>query len=941
MIPLASDLDAWKQNKAGGNGFVLSSLGMGEQGTGMVESAPFKVTALPLELAVRGWDGPLGKQGKNQVELIDAKTDEVLQTIAAPLSDRPVWVALDNQKLRNKQVYIRIVDGNTAAGYSWIGFDGFRMGQSGPVRMDDFDHAEFWTVKRAKPVVVTHYGVPFLKGGISVFKENGESSVALGCKAKTLLLLGMTNSNDIGVPGWYYPKDYSLRFFVGDRLGEIRIEYADGQTGIYPLVLGDNLWWGKRFHEFPEPFLKDAGKGRRLASLLHLCGVSPTSEEPYVAAINPRNVAIKRLVFVDAKDKDGMPVVTALTIDPEEGNLPKKMLQSEGVFSTEALELIAKKASVPASRSSADRIEAVQNLLYTTTANLPKHLDVDIPDGYTGPMVRFGGDISAEILANVFYHNLHQMSQKVGDEGMYHTSTIGAASFGHYCGFGTYGLGAGTYSKQVWSRDMGRAIQELIALGKLDDAKRCADYSFDKANLWTTRNDDLVKIDGQKIPPHWCRNITDPRTTNNMGCFENDGHGLTMLFIYNLWRRLPDGERKQWLEDRWVDVKAAGDWIEWQFDHPQLSKAKNGILFADSECAFGYGNTTQGYSVYADVACMEALLGFSDMARSIGKTGVATQWQKRAHKMRAAILESYVINDGRHPPVWTLRHAGWAFQSSVLGPLILQVDRRGFLPDPDDKFHGITESSYLRLLGKWRGESPDHYDPYWHDETDRRFLSREGLRNPPFGSYGAAMGYGQGFVTQAALLLDRMDEAGEMLKWTARNIYYADYEPYIVPEGVEVHPTGKYWFRTGDLGNGVQQAEIMKVLRLVIGVDDTDSARLKVLPRMPKGWNRISIDEYPAWIQTGSGITQVNLEYVLERNESGMTFDLSADIPLTGGIAVRLGPFEKKSECSRITLNGKRLQARSEKSGDSFWVTAETDSIMKFYRVKVLSSFGN
>ena len=743
---------------------------------------------------------------------------------------------------------------------------------------------------------------------------------------------------DFGVPGWWYPKDYAMRFFVGDQLGEIRIEYADGQAEVYPLVLGDNLWWGKRFHQYPEPFLTDVKKAEKLAELLQLHGVVPTSAGPYVAAINPRDVPIDKIVFVDAKDKAGVPVVTALSVNELVGVIPENGFPSDGEFPSEIRELVANKAMKPVGGASEGRLDELRDILYTTTGNMPNQLDVDIPAGYEGPKVAFAGDITASILANVFYHNLHQMSNKVNADGMYHTSTIGAASFGGYTGFGTYTEGEGTYSSQVWSRDLGRAIQELVAFGKMDDAKRCVDYCFDTARLWETRTDDLVKIDGQKVPPHWCRNILDPRTQFNMGCFENDGHGLTMLFIYNVWRRLPDGERREWLLERWPDVKLAGDWIEWQFDNPQLSNAKNGLLYADSECAFGYGNSTQGYSVYADFACMEALLGFAEMAQSIGKRTEASQWRTRAGKMRSAIAENYIVSDGGHPAVWTLKHAGWAFQSALLGPLILQTDRRGLLPDPDDNFHGITEASYLRLLGKWRGESPDHYDPYWHDETDKQFLSKAGLQNPPFGSYGVAMGYGQGFVTQAALLLDRMDEAGEMLKWTARNIYYADYEPYIVPEGVEVHPSGKYWFRTGDLGNGVQQAEIMKVLRLVIGVDDMDPARLRILPRMPKGWTRISIDEYPAWIQTGRGITQVSLEYNLERNESGMAFDLSTDIPLAGGMAVRLGPFEKKSDCSRVTLNGKKLQARPEKSGDSYWITAKTDSALDAYRIRVHSS---
>ncbi|RKX37087.1 MAG: hypothetical protein DRP64_17720, partial [Verrucomicrobia bacterium] len=485
----------------------MSSLGMGEQGTGTIESRALTVTDLPLRLAVRGWDGPEGKQGLNKVELIDAETEEVLHVIAPPLSDQPVWIELGDRELKRKRLYIRLVDGNAGGGYAWIGFDGCDIGGDTCLGFDGSESMEAWKVDDEAPVVDTHYGVPFIAGNVSAFMENEERSISLGCKAKMLLLRGMTSSMDFGVPGWWYPKDYAMRFFVGDRLGEIRIEYADGQAEVYPLVLGDNLWWGKQFREYPEPFLADVEKGERLAELLHLHGVAPPSQGSYIAAIRPRDVPIDKIVFADAKDKAGIPVVTALSVNGLDGTMPENGFPSDGEFQVEVRDLVANKAMTPGGKAKEGRLDELRDILYTTTGNMPKHLDVDMPDGYEGPKVAFAGDISAAILANVFYHNLHQMQNKVNAEGMYHTSTIGAASFGGYTGFGTYAEGEGTYSSQVWSRDLGRAIQELVAFGKMDDAKRCVDYCFDKARLWETRTDDLVKIDGQKIPPHWCRNI--------------------------------------------------------------------------------------------------------------------------------------------------------------------------------------------------------------------------------------------------------------------------------------------------------------------------------------------------------------------------------------------------------------------------------------------------
>ena len=76
-------------------------------------------------------------------------------------------------------------------------------------------------------------------------------------------------------------------------------------------------------------------------------------------------------------------------------------------------------------------------------------------------------------------------------------------------------------------------------------------------------------------------------------------------------------------------------------------------------------------------------------------------------------------------------------KSTVLGPLIFLADYQGFAPEDDNAaWRPVNAAAYQRLIDTYQ----------------------------PFGFYGQAMGYGQGFVTQSALLLDRMrrrhDDAG-------------------------------------------------------------------------------------------------------------------------------------------------------------------------------------
>ncbi len=392
---------------------------------------------------------------------------------------------------------------------------------------------------------------------------------------------------------------------------------------------------------------------------------------------------------------------------------------------------------------------------------------------------------------------------------MYHTSTKGAV---WWKDDGMGSTNTGKYYDQCWSRDMGRTLAwNCLSLGYTNDALRSADYALRMAQLW--EGNSSLKYHGIFLPPHWGRVINKP---DNHIAFENDGHGLIIMFLYKLWERLPN--RDEWLRARWPDVKAAGDWILWQFEHPEISGATGGALHTTGESASGSGN-----SIYPDCICMYALRELAQMADSIGETKSAAQWRQCADEMQAGIGNHYIINDQKYGHIWTLEHAGWPYKSTVLGPLVFLADYNGFAPqEEDDDWRSINEAAYQRLIDTYQ----------------------------PFGFYGLTMGYGQGFVAQSALLLDRMHDATEMLDWAAKEIYDPRFGCFIVSEGVQIDPTKKFWHRFGDLGNGVQEAEIVKTLRLVIGVDDTVPGHLQFYPRMPYGWSEMAVEKYPVLFES-------------------------------------------------------------------------------------------
>jgi hypothetical protein len=751
---------------------------------------------------------------------------------------------------------------------------------------------------------LNRYGVPFLDGALPL-QPHGTAEVSVGGRVNRIFLLGMTDANVATTTaadqrdsslhpgsggrnyppyGWADPLDSSYRFFVGEELARIRLNYADGSTQVFPLLLGEGVWWGRPFCEFQYPFPTDARLRQTFAAALRLYPPAPVEDGNYIAEIVPKPGLIRSIEVENSTAKRGTLVLRGITVESADAKgIPGAVAVSPGAFSPEFEEFAKTKALRPLGEDELQtetRLNDLRRALYTSDEEYKGQVAASAPPGYRGPEVSFEGNIFAGILANVFRTNLQDIANKIDQDGMYHTSTRDAISWGGYKGFGTFRKDVGAYYGVSYTRDMGRSLQELTALGYTDLAERNAAYSLRMARSWTT--DPSLKFKGVVLPPHWGDLVNRPRNPS----FENDGQGLTILFLYKLWQRLPD--RDAWLRAHWLDIKAAGDWILWQFAHPEISGAKNGLLHTTGESANG-----DGYSVYPDTACMYALQALARMADSIGDTGSAKQWRGRADQMREAITSHYIVGDAKYGRVWTLDYANWTHKGSVLGPLILPLDDEGFAPeDSNPQWRAVNQATYQRLIDTYK----------------------------PFGFYGQSMGYGQGFVTQSALFLDRMHDATEMLNWAAKEIYDPRNGSYVVPEGVQIDPTGRFWYKIGDLGNGVQEGEIIKTLRIVMGVDDTRPDRLQFFPRMPYDWKEIAVKAYPIVFESSGKLQTAFLSYTLRRSGDAMDLSISSDKDL-GSVVTRLGPFAKQPEARNVRVNGKRPARTSvQHSGDSWWL---------------------
>ncbi len=730
-----------------------------------------------------------------------------------------------------------------------------------------------------KADVLERYGIPYLKGILKI-PAGGSTQVQVDGEVRRIFLLGMTEFAKIS--GWSDPYDYSRRYFIGDNLGQIQLNYADATSQVFPLILGQSLWWAPPFNRFQESFPANAQLREAFAASMRLYPATPVDDGIYAAVIMPKSIPLKSIVVQGSAAKQGNPVIAGITLEAAGANqFAGNTVLTPGAFSPEFAKFLEEKSLRLLGEHPEQTEHDLQQLklaVYSSNQSFTGPVAPQTPDGYSGPNVSFKGSLPAEVLTNAFTWNVQDIIDKIDDDGMYHTSTKGALWWNDG------GLGSsytGKYYPQSWSRDLGRSLQELSELGYIEDALHVADYCFRMARLW--EENPSLTVHGQRLPPHWGRMINLP---DDKIAFENDGHGLISMFLYKLWQRLPD--RDSWLRAHWSDIKAAGDWILWQFAHPEISGASNGLLRTTGESANG-----SGYSAYPDCACLNALRGLGQMADSIGETNSATQWRERADEMQAAIGNQYIVSDPKYGRVWTLEHAGWPYKTTVLGPLVFLADYEGFAPrDAKDNWRAVNQATYQRLIDTYQ----------------------------PFGFYGLTMGYGQGFVTQSALLLDRMRDATVMLDWLAKEIYDPRLGSFIVSEGVQIDPTGNFWYRFGDLGNGVQEAEIVKVLRLIIGLDDTQPKRLQFYPRVPYGWEEIAVEKYPVLFENSGKSQTAQVHYKITRSGNNMRLEIGADKQLDP-ISMRLGPFAKQPKASNLRVNGQIPQAASiEHNGDSWWI---------------------
>ena len=717
--------------------------------------------------------------------------------------------------------------------------------------------------------------------------DGGSLNILVNTQAERIYILGGRSSYDYGIARWgdyEVRSDSSDRQFIGDKAGELEVDYADGTSDHVPLIFGFNQWWWTRWGDVASggPFLQPfATTPRPLIASLHVYSLDNNPLAPSFWVYQPQKKMIARLRLVDNPQIQGFPLVAAITLEayhggPNATELPmpaaNPMLSRWLAANTITPEMITSSSYEPA-------LQTLRDFLYTNAADIPSTIQPESPPGRSGPRLSFDGPPAATILSNVYEFSLQDMLAKLDADGAFHASTDKSPNFGLYGGIGTWRAGVGYFYNQAWSRDMGRTLLEMIRLGFLEQAE--AGLGFAGRHLYDLFNGyPQINRNGQRVPPHWGTVLGQPNLIDVDGMGddnqENDGHGLLLLAYVRAWQAR--GRAASWLDQYWQVIRDASEWYCFQLENPSFSRATK-VLYTEGEAANG-----GGYDVYSNDIAVEALRGTAQMARERGDVELANRWDGCADTISRGMMQELTDRDSRYGVTWRPVAWDWGYGHESLAPAFITADLSGYVLTPSATLT-VTQQTYRRQV-----------------ELIPGFRS------------GRVLGYGQAFLTQAALLLDDMTGAGQALNNMASFIYDAGIGPYLVPEGVALHPSGGYWYRTGDLGNAEQEAEVLKALALVAGVDDLNGRRLTIIPRVPLQWTGVSVSDYPVTV-LGQRLT---VGYTLKRAGRTLHLEFAANgiIPL---LDVRLGPLPADAT-PLVSVGGVQRPAQVTESGGSTWV---------------------
>ncbi len=440
-------------------------------------------------------------------------------------------------------------------------------------------------------------------------------------------------------------------------------------------------------------------------------------------------------------------------------------------------------------------------------------------------------------------------------------------------GFVSASIDGRPWTGTMWTRDAGVFLRELVHWGAIDQALLLA------ANL--------VKLvrpnpDGFDTFPEYF-NLGQPSTGSEL-----DGTGAIIIAMALLWHRLPPQHpgRKE-LAGFLTGPRSPINYI--------LRKLENQPLIAGSgEFGGGCGVPGEFYNVVQNNLVRLALQAGASLAQASGRVDLSQAYRDAAARIAANMARHLLGEDGTW--IWTV------------DPQTCKPDTAINEADINAGFGGLN--GLLSMTADVNGLDPAEFDPQLVTASRKTFekLLSFPKRRALFEKYGVwtqfdrhwrgyftGASYGQGYAVQVMLLLDRLEMAQKGVDFLADRTYepfpanhldresnFHFYERFYLPEMLEsidsINEEGDILFdgKVFDQGCGalnlVNVAEPLKIARLIVGLDDHDPSRPRIIPRLPPDWSGYEAENWP--VLTAEGLIRVSIKCT--RENGNLKIDLKA-----------------------------------------------------------------
>jgi len=160
-----------------------------------------------------------------------------------------------------------------------------------------------------------------------IVASNNLTTIKINASAKIIHFLGMINEGyDRGGAHWAgHPEKNKPRkdlLCIGDKIGDLKIVYADGTVDTIPLIFGATAWnfFQSQLRISKEPFLSRADCAVVFSNCFKLKTDNPAlnplnKRACYFLSVKPRNNQISHVEISDDLSVPGTPLLTGLTLD--------------------------------------------------------------------------------------------------------------------------------------------------------------------------------------------------------------------------------------------------------------------------------------------------------------------------------------------------------------------------------------------------------------------------------------------------------------------------------------------------------------------------------------------------------------------------------------------------------------------------------------------------